>query len=232
MNDEPKLDYRDPEWVAQRLGIDKNAIYRYLDEGTLPGLRLGRKWLISEASLVAALKEREGYQTAIRRMTAVKREGAVSYDDFVERTKKLPLTDEAQNSIAQARVEVLARDHNYLGQEHFILAFMNDRGSTAAKMLDNLGIDISADIEALIGRGEGLGDGQLGLTPRAARAMEFAVKEAHDSDSERIGTEHVLSGIVRSGEGIGFELLTSRGASVEVLRAEAKRLASPDKPGE
>jgi excisionase family DNA binding protein len=66
-NDEPKLDYRDPEWVAEQLGIDKNTVYKYLQDGSLPGLQLGRKWLISERRLADFLERVERQQTDRRR---------------------------------------------------------------------------------------------------------------------------------------------------------------------
>jgi excisionase family DNA binding protein len=66
-NDPPKLDYRDPEWVADQLGIDKNTVYKYLQDGSLPGLQLGRKWLISERRLADFLERVERQQTERRR---------------------------------------------------------------------------------------------------------------------------------------------------------------------
>ncbi len=65
--DAAKLDYRDPEWVAEKLGIDKNTVYKYLQEGSLPGLQLGRKWLVSERRLADFLERVEREQTARRR---------------------------------------------------------------------------------------------------------------------------------------------------------------------
>lgn len=65
------LDYRSPEWVAEQLGIDKNTVYKYLQEGTLPGLQLGRKWLVSERRLMEFLERAERQQTE-RRRRAVK----------------------------------------------------------------------------------------------------------------------------------------------------------------
>ena len=64
---EVKLDYRSPEWVAEQLGIDKNTVYRYLQEGYLPGLQLGRKWLVSERRLAEFLERAERDQTERRR---------------------------------------------------------------------------------------------------------------------------------------------------------------------
>jgi excisionase family DNA binding protein len=68
--DTHKLDYRDPEWVADQLGIDKNTVYKYLQEGSLPGLQLGRKWLISERRLAGFLERVERQQTDRRRQQA------------------------------------------------------------------------------------------------------------------------------------------------------------------
>jgi excisionase family DNA binding protein len=68
-NDAPKLDYRDPEWVAEQLGIDKNTVYKYLQDGSLPGLQLGRKWLISERRLADFLERVERQQTERRQQT-------------------------------------------------------------------------------------------------------------------------------------------------------------------
>jgi excisionase family DNA binding protein len=62
-----RLDYRDPEWVAEQLGIDKNTVYKYLQEGSLPGLQLGRKWLVSERRLAEFLERVEREQTERRR---------------------------------------------------------------------------------------------------------------------------------------------------------------------
>jgi excisionase family DNA binding protein len=68
--DDTKLDYRDPEWVAEQLGIDKNTVYKYLQEGSLPGLQIGRKWLVSERRLAAFLERVEREQTDRRRQAA------------------------------------------------------------------------------------------------------------------------------------------------------------------
>ena len=65
--DQSKLDYHDPEWVADQLGIDKNTVYKYLQEGVLPGLQLGRKWLVSERRLASFLERVEREQTERRR---------------------------------------------------------------------------------------------------------------------------------------------------------------------
>ena len=65
-----RLDYRDPEWVAEKLGIDKNTVYKYLQEGSLPGLQLGRKWLVSEGRLATFLERVEREQAERRRQAS------------------------------------------------------------------------------------------------------------------------------------------------------------------
>ena len=77
-NDEPKLDYRDPEWVAEQLGIDKNTVYKYLQDGSLPGLQLGRKWLVSERRLADFLERVEREQTSRRRACLFRRSSPLS----------------------------------------------------------------------------------------------------------------------------------------------------------
>jgi excisionase family DNA binding protein len=67
-----KLDYRDPDWVAEQLGIDKNTVYKYLQDGALPGLQLGRKWLVSERRLAEFLERVEREQTQRRQATLAK----------------------------------------------------------------------------------------------------------------------------------------------------------------
>src|SRR3990172_2583045 len=103
MEPEGSLDYRNPEWVAKRLGIEKNTVYRYLNEGTLPGLQLGRKWLISEASLAEFLKHQEAEQTERRRDEA--QEGAILPSDGFLRKLLRRATERTERALRLAREE-------------------------------------------------------------------------------------------------------------------------------
>lgn len=221
------LDYRDPEWVAQQLGIDKNAVYRYLDEGTLPGLRLGRKWLISESSLAEYLKREEREQTK-RRRAGLRKYDATPYDRFVRRARRL-LTQKAGLALALAWEEALELGDDHLGTEHLLLGLLREGDGVAAAVLRNLGVvpdELRAAAEALIDRGEAPYGCGIDLTPRARRTLELAVKEARRLKHHYVGTEHLLLGIVRAGEGIGFELLEQRGVTPERVRAEVERVLS------
>lgn len=217
------LDYRDPGWVAKQLGVDKNAVYRYLDEGRLPGLRLGRKWLISESGLVEFLKREERDQTERRRA----RGQPVPYARFLRIFGSL-VTQRTERVLAVAHEEALARGHNHLGTEHLLLAITKEPRCVAAQILSNLRIDVAAALEPLMASENVAASGELRLTPRARKALEFAIDEARRLRHHYIGTEHLLLGIARAGSGLGFNALESQGLTLEQLRAELKRmLAQP-----
>ena len=221
MTSESRLDYRDPEWVAQQLGIDKNAVYRYLDEGALPGLRLGRKWLISESTLAEFLKREEREQTERRRSESRKRS---RFDRFTER---------ASGALELAREEARELGHDHVGTEHMLLGLIRVDDGVAARVLRNLGVasdDLRSEVESLIGRGDAPFSGDIALTPRAKKTLELAVKEARSLKHHYVGTEHILLGLVRAGEGIGFEVLSKRGATPERVRAEVERILSQPHP--
>jgi excisionase family DNA binding protein len=102
-----KLDYRDPEWVAEQLGIDKNTVYKYLQEGSLPGLQLGRKWLVSERRLAEFLERVERTQTERRRQST---SGGSTSRPFAlpQRTRILNETEQVRQLLAmleQAQAE-------------------------------------------------------------------------------------------------------------------------------
>ena len=88
------LDYRTPEWLAEQLDIDKNAVYRYLNEGTLPGLQLGRKWLISESTVLHFLKAEEERQTTERRRSQRDRFAGFTVESRTEDLVVLGLPDD------------------------------------------------------------------------------------------------------------------------------------------
>ena len=229
MAEESRLDYRDPEWVAKQLGIDKNAVYRYLDEGTLPGLRLGRKWLISESRLAEFLKSQEREQTE-RRRAGLRRGSALPFQQFIKQAKGR-LTERATRALRWAWEEALERRHDRLGQEHLLLGLLREPDSVAARVLQNLGFDVRAALETRVGCGSGPVSGEIDLTPRARQTLELAVKESRRLSHHYIGTEHLLLGIVRAGEGLGFELLREHGISPQRVQAEVERLLSQPRAG-
>ncbi|MGE0597932.1 MAG: Clp protease N-terminal domain-containing protein [Dehalococcoidia bacterium] len=206
------LDYRTPEWLAEQLDIDKNAVYRYLNEGTLPGLQLGRKWLISESTVRGFLKEEEARQTAERRR--------MQNDRFAG------FTDAAHAALQMSDQIAIQRETNWVGTEHILLALI-EQGADAVKVaLSRSGPSpeaVKEAVEAVMNNftpPSGTASAPLGsgLTPRAKKAIELSMKEAEGLGETRVGPEHLLLGMLALNEGIAAELLKSLGVTIEGLR--------------
>ena len=142
--------------------------------------------------------------------------------------ENIPFTQRARRALALARDESVKRGHNYIGQEHFLLAFDRDRECTAARMLSNLQFDARQAVEALIWLGHSPATVERGLTPRAFKALELALQESRQRKDDDIGTEHILLGIAGLGDGIGFILLRGRGIGVEQLEVELANVKRGD----
>jgi predicted RNA-binding protein with RPS1 domain/MoxR-like ATPase len=133
------------------------------------------------------------------------------FDKFTERARKV---------WQLAQEEARRFNHNYIGTEHILLGLVREGDGVAARVLNNLGIELQkvrTAVEFIIGRGD---RGMWGLTPRAMRAIELAVDEARRLNHHYIGTEHLLLGLVREGEGIAAGVLESLGVSLEKVRGQ------------
>ena len=228
--DEGPLDYRDPEWVADQLGIDKQTVYKYLQDGTLPGLQLGRKWLISERALARQLDEEQRRQTAARR--------AAGQPDGSDLLRRLLDDDDARRILGLAKNEAARMFHNYLGQEHFLLAFAQSPDGAASRALSSFGIDagqLRKAVEGMIGPGEPPAERApaptAGLTPRSLRALELAAAEAAAIGESRIGSGLLLVGIIREGTGVGVKILDGLGVDLDEVEREALQQTSESGPG-
>jgi hypothetical protein len=138
-------------------------------------------------------------------------------------------TDKARRVLTLAQAESLRFNHNYLGTEHLLLGLLRVDDGVAAKVLTNLGVEpnkVRSAVEFIIGRGEKSPRGEIGLTPSSKRVIELAVEEARRLNHSYIGTEHLLLGMVREGEGIAFGVLESLGVSLERVRTETARVLS------
>src|SRR5258706_1063797 len=150
------LDYRDPEWVGKRLGLDKKTVYKFLQDGLIPAVHLGRKWLISEARLVEWLEKEAESQTRARREATQATERTVQLiDNF---------TAAARMALKQAHSEARRYGHPFLGQEHLLLGLMAEKKSSSARALLMLGLDSAVVSGAIGGKtgGEGLVPRRLG----------------------------------------------------------------------
>ncbi len=146
------------------------------------------------------------------------------FDKFTERARKV---------LALAQEEARRFNHNYIGTEHILLGLVREEEGMAARVLSNLGIGLNkirAAVEFIIGRGEGTSQGDVGLTPRAKRVIELAVDEARFLGHQYIGTEHILLGLLREGEGVAAGVLESLGVTVERVHSEINRILSQTNP--
>lgn len=132
-------------------------------------------------------------------------------------------TERARKVIQLAQEEAQRLQHNYIGTEHLLLGLVREGEGIAAKVLINMGVDLDkvrSAVESIIGRGDHVVLGEVGLTPRAKKVIELAVDEAQRLNHHYIGTEHLLLGLLREGEGIGAGVLESFGLSLEEVRAK------------
>src|SRR6478752_7419703 len=109
-------------------------------------------------------------------------------------------TERARKVLTLAQEEAQRFNHNYIGTEHLLLGLVREGDGVAAKVLNNLGVELSkvrSAVEFIIGRGEKSVAGEIGLTPRAKKVIELAVEEARRLNHSYIGTEHLLLGLVR-----------------------------------
>jgi ATP-dependent Clp protease ATP-binding subunit ClpC len=145
------------------------------------------------------------------------------FDKFTERARRV---------LTLAQEEAHRFNHNYIGTEHILLGLVREGDGVAAKVLANLGVELNkvrSAVEFIIGRGDRTVLGEIGLTPRAKKVIELAVDEARRLNHSYIGTEHLLLGLVREGEGIAAGVLESLGVNLERVRAETTRILDQSK---
>src|SRR5665647_2821774 len=144
-------------------------------------------------------------------------------------------TDQASASLTLAQDEAQRFRHPYIGTEHLLLGLLRVDDCMATRVLRNLGAEpskVRAAVEFIIGRGDLPVVGEVGLTPRAKRVIELAIDEARRMDHHYIGTEHLLLGLVREGEGIAAGVLESLGVNLDTVRNEVIRLLAPSSSSE
>ncbi len=142
-------------------------------------------------------------------------------------------SERARRVLTLAQEEAQHLKHNYIGTEHILLGLVREEEGVAAKVLANLGVGLNkvrASVEFIIGRGEKASAGETGLTPRARRVIELAIDEARYLSHNYIGTEHLLLGLLREGEGIAAGVLGSFDITLERARAEVTRVLSQGAP--
>ncbi len=135
-------------------------------------------------------------------------------------------TQRARNVLILAQEEAQRLRHNYIGTEHLLLGLVREGNGLAARVLMQMGVDlreVRRRVEAIIGLGKRVVPGEIELTPRAKKVIELARDEARRLNHHYVGTEHLLLGLVREGEGIGADVLKSLGVNLSQVRLEVMR---------
>jgi len=138
-------------------------------------------------------------------------------------------TDRARKVLTLAQDEAQRFNHNYIGTEHLLLGLVREGEGVAARVLENMNVELSkvrTAVEFIIGRGDRPVVGEVGLTPRAKRVIELAIDEARRLGHNYIGTEHLLLGLVREGEGIAAGVLESLGVNLDKVRHQVIHVLS------
>ena len=138
-------------------------------------------------------------------------------------------SESARHVIVLAQEEARALNHNYIGTEHLLLGLIREAPGVAAAALQDLGVglaDAQERVVAIVGRGDKPPGGHIPFTPRAKKVLELALRESVSLDSDYLGTEHLLLGLIREGEGVGAVVLRElSGGLTEAREAVQSRIA-------
>ena len=138
-------------------------------------------------------------------------------------------TDRARRVVVLAQEEARMLNHNYIGTEHILLGLIHEGEGVAAKALEALGISLEAvrsQVEEIIGQGQQAPSGHIPFTPRAKKVLELSLREALQLGHNYIGTEHILLGLIREGEGVAAQVLVKLGADLNRVRQQVIQLLS------
>ena len=138
-------------------------------------------------------------------------------------------TDRARRVVVLAQEEARMLNHNYIGTEHILLGLIHEGEGVAAKALESLGISLEAvrsQVEEIIGQGQQAPSGHIPFTPRAKKVLELSLREALQLGHNYIGTEHILLGLIREGEGVAAQVLVKLGADLNKVRQQVIQLLS------
>jgi len=132
-------------------------------------------------------------------------------------------TDRARRVVVLAQEEARMLDHNYIGTEHILLGLIHEGDGVAARALEAMGISLESvrqQVEEMIGRGQHASAGHIPFTPRAKKTLELSLREALQLGHTYIGTEHILLGVIREGDGVAAQVLVQLGADLNRTRQQ------------
>ena len=236
------------EEIAELLHVDPVTIRRLVNKGELSAYRIGADYRFAPSDLQHYLQR--------QRITAHAQKEAEMHsvnplNQFSQLLKKITqgkhttpaellnrfdrFTKRSRHVLTLAQEEAQRLQHNYIGTEHLLLGLLDEGEGIAARVLKNLGVEIDRtrqSIEAIIGQGDQVAIGEVGLTPRVKKVIELAADEARQLNHKFIGTEHLLLGIIREGQGIAAKVLEGLGLQLEQIRAETMRILNQYQDGQ
>jgi len=136
-------------------------------------------------------------------------------------------TDRARRVVVLAQDEARMLNHNYIGTEHILLGLLHEGKGVAAKALESLGVSLDAvrqQVEEIIGQGQQAPSGHIPFTPRAKKVLELSLRESLQLGHNYIGTEHILLGLIREGDGVAAQVLVKLGADLNRVRQQVIQL--------
>lgn len=230
--------------VASYLKVDVVTIRRLVNRGDLSAYRIGAEYRFAPSDLEEYLQRQripadaggemgsgQGNpkemlaQWARTMFTRSQQNPQDRFDKFTERARQV---------LTLAGDEAKRLQHNYIGTEHLLLGLIEEGGGVAGRALSSLGVDLDAArarVEAITGKGNQVVTGQIGLTPRAKKAIELAVEEAKRMYHHYLGTEHLLLGLLREGEGLAVKVLQDMGLDVEKVGQRTLQVLSLSEHG-
>ena len=236
------------EEVAEYLHVDPVTIRRLVNKSELSAYRIGADYRFAPSDLqdylqrqrISALAQNESgtnpnhpldqltqlFRKVIQEKHTTPSELLNRFDRFTKR---------ARHVLVLAQEEAQRFQQSSIGTEHLLLGLLREGEGVAAQVLSNLGIEVDQvrhAVEAIIGRGERLVLGEMALTPRTKKVFEFAVDEAHRLNHRFIGTEHLLLGLIREGEGVAADVLKGFGLQLEQVRTETLRVLRQHQQGQ
>lgn len=220
LNSYGQIDYREPEWVAEKLGLDKNTVYKYLQDGTLPGVQLGRKWLVSERLLAEHLERETRRQTQLR--AGANPDPEVEMRSAPRNAPKLPKTPRLKRALDYARELACRHSAGAVNTEHLVIALAEAEGGLASTVLRNLGVTAAKLREADTppAAPAAITGGRIPASDEARHSFMLSVEQAVGLGHEYLGGEHVLLGILSNPDSGGSRMLRTLGVTYDTARAE------------
>lgn len=234
------------EEIAELLHVDPVTIRRLVNKGELSAYRIGADYRFAPSDLQNYLQRQ---RIVAHAQNEVSSGSSNPLDQFAQMFRKVlqgkhatpteilnrfdRFTKRARNVLALSQEEAQRLQHNYIGTEHLLLGLIREGEGVASRVLKNLGIEVEQvrqSVEGIIGTGERVVQGELALTPRTKKVIELAVDEARRLNHRFVGTEHLLLGLIREGEGMASEILKRMGLQLEQVRAETLQVLGQSQP--